>query len=180
MSGEPHDPSLEDLIQVQKRRLTKFVAKSIRGDHAAVEDVIQAAWLAFVERWPRYKLEVEPSMILFGMASNKVADWKRIRKRREEREEFFEEDTVVPLRDDCVVGTAAEVIDIERALDRLPDRQGEAVRKHYLEQATIREVAEQMGITVHGAKKNVADGKKNLRNSCDLNGYGHSTGEGWA
>lgn len=174
--------SLEDFFRQNRDRLEFYIGGSVLGDPHSTEDICQIVWHDFAGRWGQYKDRESPYNILLVIANHKIVDWYRSRARRRAMEVYPGDDVVGQLADRsvflsqaahtfCAPAEVVEKVDVARAVESLPSCQSEAVWRRYFDDLTMRVVADNMEISVNGAKKNVSAGKRALRHSRELDGY---------
>ncbi len=152
--------------------LVKFVKRKLPRRCRDAEDVNHDIWFAFIKTPCRFDTNEERRKFLYGVASNVIAEWYRRQSRRDGRERLESDvDGSVVFETNSCHTQKTDSIDLERALDGLPKRQAEAVRRQQLYGQSIKEIANNMNITENGAKKNLTNGKKSLRASPNLRGY---------
>jgi RNA polymerase sigma-70 factor (ECF subfamily) len=131
----------------------RFVMRLVGGDVAEAEDVVQETWLRAARALDRFRWESALGSWLSGIALNRVRELARKRKRSLVEVEG-EWEMPVPPQDDAVR------IDLERALELLPQGFRTVLVLHDVEGFTHQEIGERLGITdgtsksqLHGARK---------------------------
>jgi RNA polymerase sigma-70 factor (ECF subfamily) len=142
-------------------------AVGIVGSRAAAEDVVQEAWLRFDEVSKRELLS-EPLSYLYRIVRNLAIDGRR-KQVREER--YFVPGT--PLLVESVVEarptpeaeaeSRAELRALQAAMLELPERTRTALEMHRMGGATLRDIAEYLGISVGLTHSLVIDGLEHCR-----------------
>jgi RNA polymerase sigma-70 factor (ECF subfamily) len=138
-------------------RLFMLVARLLaRGDQEA-EDVVQETWIHAFESLDRFQWNSTFATWVTGIGLNRVRD--RVRKYGRSRESGVE---VVP--DVPVVAEPHEVrIDLERAIQRLPDDQRMVLVLHDVEGMKHREIANHLDIPEGTSKTLLSHARLRLR-----------------
>jgi len=141
-------------------RILGFAARLL-SDRAEAEDVTQEAMLRLWRIAPDWRQgEAKVTTWLYRVVTNLCTD--RLRRRRSSP---LDE---VPEMDDGAPGVVAQLIEsdrvqaLEAALDRLPERQRQAVVLRHLEGLANPEIAQVMDIGVEAVESLVARGKRAL------------------
>jgi RNA polymerase sigma-70 factor (ECF subfamily) len=166
----------------------ELLAPLLRGDELAYRKVARrvtgllAAWGAygFRDEWPDVVQEVLEALLhaarageirnsgalagfVRSVARNKFVDRLRRKSRAQEREARARGEE---LDDPPACGWQARpevVVDVRRALDRLPEKQGRVLYAVYGEGKTYEQVAEETGIPLGSVKRYLRDGMAELR-----------------
>ncbi|WP_296331667.1 sigma-70 family RNA polymerase sigma factor [Reyranella sp.] len=142
-------------------------AAGIVGSRAAAEDVVQEAWLRFDEVSRRQLLN-QPLSYLYRIVRNLAIDGHR-KQVREERymvpgaavlAESLAEDRPTP---EAEAEGRGELRALLAAMQELPERTRVALEMHRMGGATLREIAEYLGISVGLAHTLVIDGLEHCR-----------------
>jgi len=138
-----------------------------RRDRAEAEEVLQTVYLKILEGKARYCGEASFKTWLFAVIrKTAVSEYRRtlLRKLRVTTPSVLETDRN-PLREEP--GTAFERSEtrmhFQRALEKLPTRQREALHLVFYQELSLRETAEVMGISIGSARQHYDRGKKRLR-----------------
>jgi RNA polymerase sigma-70 factor (ECF subfamily) len=83
-------PTLERMYREDQGRIVATVIRVLGGDFAAAEEVVQEAFAAALEQWPRQGVPPEPRAWLLHIARNKAVDRVRRGARWGERVEELE------------------------------------------------------------------------------------------
>ena len=138
-------------------RLRMIVARLLGPRRDEVDDVVQEAWLAGCRGIHRYNGDA------------KFASWLTTIGIRAAYARFSPANGVeVELSDDLLLAgregdDVATTVDLERALDRLPDHQRAVVVLHDVEGFTHEEIAQQLGIAPGTSKATLSRARQALR-----------------
>ena len=141
-------------------------ATRLTGDAATAEDVVQEAWIR-LSAVPEREI-AEPASYLRRIVRNLALDEHR---RRARREQLIPRD---PAEDPTQVSAglagaeqmliaAQELALVTAELARMPTRMRRAVELHRVTGATLREIADELGISVTGAHTLVTQGVERCR-----------------
>ncbi|MFF1375769.1 RNA polymerase sigma factor [Streptomyces sp. NPDC058308] len=137
----------------QQPKLLTFVARRI-GDAEQAQDVCQEAWKAYFVGLHRRGPWEKPVGVLFAIANNKARDFCERRGRLPAPMEGEDLTTLAHCMDTGPDGQhdADRRVDLEKALATLTQRQREALHLRFVDDLTVGEAAEMMGITGDGIK----------------------------
>ena len=158
--------ALETLYQRYLPPVWRFAVARLAGDTAAAEDVVSETFLAAVRRVGRLRPE-GGSLVgwLLGIARHKVGDVYRRRSRvhtgaaAEQRAAAAEADADPSARLESAE-TRARVVE---ALDALPDEQRIALEWKYLEELSVRDIADRLGRSEKAAETILYRARKAFR-----------------
>jgi RNA polymerase sigma-70 factor (ECF subfamily) len=144
------------LYRAHTPRLFMLVARLLgRGDREA-EDVVQEIWTHAFQSMERFKWDSSFATWLTGIGLNRVRD--RIRQYGRSRE------TAGDVPEVALAPAPHETrIDLERALQRLPDEERLVVVLHDVEGMKHREISERLGIPEGTSKTRLFEARKRLR-----------------
>ena len=152
---------------VEHRRSLIDYAAGIVGSRAEAEDVVQEAWLRFDEV-SRERLVNEPLSYLYRIVRNLAIDGRR-KQAREQRylvsAEAFQVERVAedrPSPEAEAVGKG-EFRVVREAMLELPERTRIALEMHHFGGATLKDIADYLGISVGLAHSLVTDGLEHCR-----------------
>jgi RNA polymerase sigma factor (sigma-70 family) len=171
---------LGEVVVAEAKALRGYIARRVRGDTGAVQDLLQAALMQMIaynaKRGPLGRDELV--RILYTIAHRRVVDWyDRVDNLLLcPSDDVLLTEAAVEAAMDLVDSVAARV-DIQRALERLSPQQQRALVLVYLDGLDRRTAAAVMGISVDGVKKHLAGAKARARQLDELAGYGRSQGE---
>ena len=142
-----------------------------RRDRAEAEEVLQTVYLKILEGKARYRGESNLKTWLFAVIRKTAITEQRKRLLRAlksiagsnptpERNSFAAEPAAAFERSEAQK-------QFQRALERLPARQREALHLVFYEDLSLREAADVMGISIGSARQHYERGKKHLRESLD-------------
>ncbi len=167
-----------DLVARLGPRLFGYAAR-VLGDRAEAEDVVQEAMMKLWKIAPDWRQgEARVSTWAYRVTVNLCTD--RLRRRRT-RAQVALDGVAEPESDAPSVVEAITEKDradaLQAALDKLPDRQKQAVALRHIEGLTNPEIAEIMDIGVEAVESLTARGKRALKAALigrkDELGYGH-------
>ena len=167
--------ALETLYRRYLPSVWRYAFARLRGDTAAVEDVVSETFLAAVRQVNR--LTPEGGSVagwLIGIARHKIGDLWRHRRRvhsgggAEDRAEATPGgiDPAAPLESAETRHRVAEV------LDTLPDDQRVALEWKYVEKLSVREIADRMGRTEKAAETVLYRARKAFRETYEQSSAG--------
>lgn len=146
-------------------RIAAYAGRLLGDDRSEAEDVAQEALLRLWRAAPGWREgEAKVTTWLYRVVTNLATD--RLRARRRRRPGPALED--VPEPEDAAPGVVARLVQADRmaalelALQKLPDRQREAVVLRHLEGLSNPEIAEVMGVGVEAVESLTARGKRAL------------------
>ena len=162
--------ALDTLYRRYLPSVWRYAFARLRGDTAAVEDVVSETFLAAVRRIDR--LTPEGGSVagwLIGIARHKIGDlWRRRRRVQtggtaEDRIEATPGgvDPASPIE---AAETRARVAEV---LDTLPDDQRAALEWKYVDKLSVREIADRMGRTEKAAEAVLYRARKAFREAYD-------------
>lgn len=139
--------------------LRAFFRARLRASPEDAEDLLQETLIAVHTRRDTYDPSYPVTAWIYAIARYRLIDLLRRRKRRGEH---------VPIDDAPGLFTAADDEasdarrDVARLLDQLPQKQRDAIRLMKLEQLSVRETAERLGLSESDVKVSVHRGLKAL------------------
>lgn len=168
----------DDLV-AEANALRGYIARRVRGDAHAVQDLLQSSLMQMVAYQARRSSldRDELVRILYTIAHRRVVDWyaRAGNVLLCPSDDTLLTEAAVEAAVDLVDGVAVRV-DIERALVRLTPQQRRALVLVYIDGLERRTAAAVMGISVDGVKKHLANAKARARQLDELAGYGRSQG----
>ena len=135
-------------------RIYRFALSLTRSPHLA-EEVLQETMMAVWKGAQRFKGRSKVTTWLLGIAKNQAYDLLR----KEERGRRLPEVA------DCVRDPSSEVqmsVQVERAVDALPEAQREVLHLVFYENLTVRETAELLGVPEGTVKSRMHHARRNL------------------
>jgi RNA polymerase sigma-70 factor (ECF subfamily) len=146
--------------------LVRGMVRSRIGDRVAAEDVVQNVMLSIHRARHTYRPERPFKPWLSAIARNAVIDSFRDSGRRRDREVEVELiDAFAAPVPEAHPDTVPLSPEIAEAIERLPDKQREAVRLVQIEGLSVVEAAERAGVTPGALKVRAHRGYKALRRS---------------
>jgi len=150
----PADLTIEELFAREFARLTRALAVAF-GDPDAAADAVQEAFIAADRRWGSLGGYEDPTAWVRRVATNRLINQRRNRRRRTE---ILKAVRAVPVDD-----LTDEILDLRAAIDRLPEKMRLAVCLHYLGGCSVEEVAEILDVAAGTVKSNLFDARRRLR-----------------
>ncbi|MDQ4005049.1 MAG: SigE family RNA polymerase sigma factor [Actinomycetota bacterium] len=133
------------------------LAYALSGNRWVAEDLAQEAFLAAHRDWARIAAYEQPgSWVRRVVANMSVSAFRRRLSEAKAlgRLAFGQASTLAQL--------SAEDVEFWGAVRRLPRRQAQVVALHYLEDRTVAEIADALGIATGTVKKHLHDGRREL------------------
>ncbi|WP_395396203.1 sigma-70 family RNA polymerase sigma factor (plasmid) [Novosphingobium sp. BL-8A] len=155
----------EEIIH-QRRNLIRY-ARKITRDQADAEDVVQEAYLRLGEMASRQVLD-RPGGYLTRIVRNLALDWIRRARQHIDTHEADGEAVLLGVAADAPSPEQAALarVEVDRltaALAELPERMRIAVEMHRFGGAKLREIADELGISVTLAHQLVTEGVAHCR-----------------
>ena len=129
------------------------------GDRTEAEEVVQETWLCAAQKLMAFRWESSLATWLTAIAINFARNRYRGRRVRDERE--LAEVTEVPAP--APVERTIAVVDLERAVNRLPDGYREVVVLHDVYGYTHDEIGDILGIAAGTSKSQLSRARSTLR-----------------
>lgn len=149
------DPTAEfiQLLTSNQSRLFAYVL-SLLGDRQQAEDVMQETNMVLWRKSDQFKLGTNFNAWMLKVAYYQVLDHRR---RRNKRVLFIKNDEFLAELAEAA-SSSTDLIErqqdaLHKCLDRLPDRQRDMVSRRYSEGASIKSVAQQIGIAATAVKQ---------------------------
>jgi len=148
--------SLQALLLHNKDAILRFLRARMRGETDEVEDRFHDTWIKLGRIVPKAPVR-DPVPYIYKVADSVVLDARKMRQRREKRDEIYGEAKIEPLSDDAGRSIEAhlELREVEEAIADLSARTLLVFRRARIEGYTQREIAEQLGISVSGVEKHL-------------------------
>ncbi len=154
----------EDAFRTLYRRhspvMYGVVLRLVRGDAGEAEEVLQSAWIRAAERLDTFRWESTLRSWLTGVAVNCFREFTRRRKRITPMDPAMLPELEVP---PSRVARPIVRIDLERAIDRLPDGYRQVLLLHDVQGYTHREIGEMMGIQDGTSKSQLSRARRAVR-----------------
>lgn len=151
--------AFENLVPAYRRRVFGL-AYGILRDRAAAEDLSQEVFVKVWQALPRYDGRARLSTWIYAITRNAAVSALRARRRS-----VSMSDPVVLAEVEGMAATpAAEPADagLRRQVEALPEKQRLAVTLYYLDERTVDEVAEMMGLPVNTVKTHLHRARASL------------------
>jgi RNA polymerase sigma factor (sigma-70 family) len=154
--GTPVLRALEAFDRFYAREFPKMVtiAYAVSGSRMAAEDLAQEAMIAAYRGWSEVGALERPGAWVRRVVLNRAAS--AYQRRKAEARALLR---LAPLRGEPPAALSEEAGEFWHAVRRLPKRQAQAVALHYLEEATVAEIAEVMGCTESTVKVHLHRGR---------------------
>jgi RNA polymerase sigma-70 factor (ECF subfamily) len=151
--------AFERLVPAYRRRVFGL-AYSILRDRAAAEDLAQEVFVKLWQVLPRYDGRAQLSTWIYAITRNAAVSALRARRRSVSLSDAAVMSEVEALASE----PAAEPGDPElrRRIEALPEKQRQAVTLYYLDERTVEEVAEMMGLPPNTVKTHLHRGRARL------------------
>src|SRR5439155_6349206 len=167
------EPAFTELSNRYSARLLT-VAWRLLGNRADAEDAVQRALLRLFTSAKSYRAEWAVSTWLYRITTNVCVDEMRRRRSRSTLQQAAQEDAGGPWpplpRGGGPGGGAAQNLDVQRALDRVPLEARILLALRYVDGLSYRELARVRGITINTVKSQLARGKSILRTALQEGG----------
>jgi RNA polymerase sigma-70 factor (ECF subfamily) len=143
-----------ELFDHEHARLVRALAVAF-DDAEAAADAVQDAFLEADRRWRKVSALEDPAGWVRRVAVNRLLNGRRNRLRRAE--------ILATIRPVAVEDLTDALLDLRRAVDRLPERMRLVVCLHYLAGLSVDEVAAALDIAGGTVKSTLHDGRLRLR-----------------
>jgi len=149
-------------------RIYRFVYHQVGGRHADAEDVVQETFIAALRSLPTFRGESQLYTWLYRIATFKVADFYRHRRRDTERRARFSLDDWKLIHGDLSPEQLLQEEEARQqvwaALAALPDHYREALVLKYIEGLSVEEVAQVMGRSFKSVESILVRARRALAN----------------
>src|SRR5215469_4081963 len=153
------DRRISAAVEDQGARLRNFIRKRV-ADEADAEDILQDVFYEFVQAYRLMKPIEQAGAWLFRVARNRIIDLYRKRKNDPLRDEpavaengeLLKLEDLLPSPDAGPEASFARnllLVEIDDALEELPDEQREVFIAHELEGRSFKELAAETGLSVN-------------------------------
>jgi RNA polymerase sigma-70 factor (ECF subfamily) len=151
--------AFERLVPAYRRRVFGL-AYSILRDRAAAEDLAQEVFVKLWQALPRYDGRAQLSTWIYAITRNAAVSALRARR----RSVSLSDAAVMAEVEALAAEPAAEPGDPElrRRIESLPEKQRQAVTLYYLDERTVEEVAEMMGLPANTVKTHLHRARASL------------------
>lgn len=151
--------AFERLVTAYRRRVFGL-GYSILRDRAAAEDLAQEVFVKLWQALPRYDGRAQLSTWIYAITRNTAVSALRARR----RSVSMSDAGVLAEVEGIAAAPAAEPEDarLRRQVDKLPEKQRQAVTLYYLDERPVSEVAEMMGLPVNTVKTHLHRARASL------------------
>ncbi len=158
--GDPN--AAEELVADHADALYRFVYHQVGGIVQDAEDIVQETFLAAVRQAGRFRSESRLRTWLFAIASHKIADhWRR--RRRHAEVPFFEGQQAAERVDQDGMVERTEITQLVRwGLLRLPPHYRTALILRYVEDYSVAETAQVMKRSIKSVESILVRAKRKL------------------
>ncbi len=157
--GHGDESSFRTLYRRHTPSLYPFVLRVVGGSDAEAEDVVQDTWLRAVRGLPRFRWESSFRTWLMGIGLNRAREVLRKRKLRGESTELPDVGRDPP--------PLADRMDLERAIQCLPDGYRTVLILHDVEGFTHPEISERLEIAIGTSRSQLHHARRALRKMLD-------------
>lgn len=165
MTGTTRTPRYDEFSHYVAERgpVLLRMARSLTGSHADAEDLLQAALVKTFLAWDRItNPKARDGYVRRAMVNTQISEWRR------NRLDVYPTDEIPEQRVDDPTWRSDLADVVERAIDRLPDRQRTTVVLRYYDDLTEAQIAERMGVTLGTVKSTLSRAVDKLRMDADL------------
>lgn len=139
------------------------IARSLAGNRADAEDLLQAALIKTFLAWDRISSpQARDGYVRRAMVNTQISEWRRRRVRVYATDDVPDQEVEDP-------SWQADLADlVARAIDDLPERQRAVVRLRYFDDMTEADIARRLGVSVGTVKSTVSRAVSRLRHNAEL------------
>ncbi|MFV2198197.1 SigE family RNA polymerase sigma factor [Nocardiopsis sp. LOL_012] len=139
------------------------MARSLTNSHADAEDLLQAALVKTFLSWDRIaNPKARDGYVRRAMVNTQISEWRRSHL------DVYPTDDIPEQRVDDPTWRSDLADVVERAIERLPDRQRTTVVLRYYDDLTEAQIAARMGVTLGTVKSTLSRAADKLRHDADL------------
>ena len=149
-------PDIEALFRAHYGRLVRALAL-VAGSTEAASDAVQEAFVKAHLHWRKIQHYDDPVAWIRRVAINKLRDEHRRHQRRQRLAERIGPDVPATVAE-------PELQELGALLNGLPRQQRLAVALYYVDQLSVAEIAEALGISAGAVKFHLHQGRNRLRN----------------
>ncbi len=160
--------ALEVLVARWQPRLVRL-AWRLTAEREAARDVVQDAWLAIVRKLKRLDDPARFRPWAYRIVTNKCADWTRRRVAQRKAAKDLQSAAAEPKHGDpsTVTDSADEAARLRHAVTQLPDEQRAILSLHYLDEMSVAQIAEVLGVPVGTVKSRMFHARNRLRQTLE-------------
>jgi RNA polymerase sigma-70 factor (ECF subfamily) len=159
--------TFEKLFQAQRHKLTSFINKHMRN-RSSVEDLVQQSFIEAFRCWHKFRGDSKPETWLFGIALNVVrsnvtrsAEYRYQFESTDEAHDFTETEFAEdPLQ---IILKGEMIIELQRAIETLPESMGEVVQLIVLDGYSYEEAAQVLHLPAGTIRSRLSRAREILR-----------------
>jgi len=170
--GEPE--SLETLTLRWQPRLLRHALR-LTTDHDAAAEIVQEAWVAAIRGIRRLR---DPAMFrgwVYGILSNKAADWVRCRQRTRQMHISFETNEPDVASNDSDISQREcrdrQIEELRAAMALLSIDHRAVLSMHYGEEMSVEEISRALAIPEGTVKSRLHHARERLRRTLEAKGH---------
>lgn len=157
--------ALGALVNRWQPRLLRHALR-LTGQADAAADVLQEAWLAIVRGLRRLDDPARFPAWAYRIVTNKCADWVRRAARRRAGTRPLDEEPAAP---EPPPGPEPEIAALRRALGRLEPQRRAILSMFYLDEMSVRQIAEALSLPVGTVKSRLHHARHHLQEILERN-----------
>lgn len=161
-------PAFDELIARWQQPLWRY-ARQLAGNDAAADDAVQDVWLRVLRGIARLRDGAKLRSWLFGIAHRVLMDRLRDQFRRPVLSDGDVDIEDQPV-DDSALNLEIELAALREGLARLPPLEGEVLTLFYLQELSLDEVSQVLGIPVGTVKSRLHRARNLLRRQLGIHG----------
>ena len=154
-------PDFDAFFQAHYERLVGSLGAAF-GSPEAADEAVQDAFVRAYARWSRVRRLDSPAAWVRRVAINRLRDGHRSHQRRERAEDRAVDRVAGRPDADPVAEGPGQWDVVRRALAQLPERQRIAVALYYVEDLSVRDIAQSMQISEGAVKAHLSQGRSKL------------------
>lgn len=155
--------TVEDLFDRHHAAIVRALSVAF-DDPEGAADAVQEAFIEADRRWGRVSQYDDPAVWVRRVAINRLRNGRRNRRRRAE--------IVAAIRPVRPEDLTAELVDLRRALDALPEKMRLAVCLHHIAGVPVDDVAATLEVSPGTVKSNLHDARLRLRAEMEDTAHG--------
>ncbi len=159
---QAHGPAFDELVRRHLDHVYTAALRRVNGDNALAEDVAQTVFIELARKAKRIPAEMPPGGWLHrhtGFVASKMIDKERRRRHREQ--EAVSMNSLENQTNDADWASTAPLLDA--AMDRLSNKDRDALVLRFFEQRDFRSVGKALGVSDDTAQKRVSRAVEKLR-----------------
>lgn len=164
------EASFRALYRAHTPALYGFALRLARGDEHAAQDIVQEAWVRAIGKLDAFRWQSSLKTWLHAVALNVHREGLRRRTTAERHDQETQRRFTV------IRGAGEPALDIEQAINELPDGQREVLVMHDIEGYTHREIATLLDIAEGTSKSQLSRARAAMRASLDGKGASRHAG----